>query len=353
MFYLILAIIVAVITEISFKVKSKFIRIICGILAILIPTFFFSVRYGIGTDYFNYLALYSDVYNGIDIKIEWAYKYLSKFVASFGGSIEVLFFIVSLIMILFIYLTLKDNHKIISPGVGMFVFMLLYYQYSFNIMRQMIAASIILYSIKYIKDRKFIKFMLFIFIASGFHITALIMVPIYFLYELLGKKKRKLISSITFLIALVVVLSLDKILIPILNRFESLQQYIWYLEIKSSVDPDLGFILYELPILFLGVYLYKKMERSEKNFNIYFSIYILGIIFEFSKLIGSDHISRLSINFEIVLVLLIPYFIRILNNRKELFISWLLLCYVVFQWWYSFIYLGNTETYPYQWIFNR
>ena len=101
MFYLILAIIVAVITEISFKVKSKFIRIICGILAILIPTFFFSVRYGIGTDYFNYLALYSDVYNGIDIKIEWAYKYLSKFVASFGGSIEVLFFIVSLIMILF------------------------------------------------------------------------------------------------------------------------------------------------------------------------------------------------------------------------------------------------------------
>ena len=66
----------------------------------------------------------------------------------------------------------------------------------FNGTRQFLAAAILFAGHKLILDRKFIKFCILVFIAASFHITALIMLPMYFLItEVLDLKKITLIMS--------------------------------------------------------------------------------------------------------------------------------------------------------------
>lgn len=350
-FYLFLAIVVGIFTELSFKVKNKYLRILNALIAILCPTFFFSVRYGIGTDYESYIRIFNLISTGQDTRMEWAYFLINKTVAYFGGSIEVVFFLVGIIMFLFIYLTLKDHRKVISPGLGMFIFILFYYQMSFNTIRQVVAVAVLLYSFKFIKDRYFIRFLLLIILASGFHISSLIMIPVYFIYNLIGKQQRRITRLLFYTVTLLIVIGLDKLLIPILSNVESLNYYLKYLDQESTLESGFGFIIRQLPFLAVGFYLYTYIGKYDKNFSFYYFMFIVSILFGFTRFVGADYIGRISLNFEIILVLLIPYLVRVLNNRRELFISWLLVCYIVIHWWYIYVYVGSHGTIPYQWIF--
>ncbi|MCK0470087.1 EpsG family protein [Halalkalibacter sp. APA_J-10(15)] len=323
-----------------------------ALLAIFIPSFFFAVRYGIGTDYYSYIRNYELIRSGNETRMEWGYEYLNKIVASLGGDIEIVFFIIGLLMMLFIYLTLKNYCHVISPGIGMFVFMLLYYQMSFNTVRQAVTMAIVLYSIRFIKDRKLIKFTLLIVLASGFHNSALLFLPIYFIYALIGKKNRTLSRILIYTVTAIIVLSLDRILIPILGAVPELDYYIKYLEEESTTE-GIGFLVRSLPFLFIGFYVYKYIGERDRSFILYFSIFIIGMLLNFSRFVGADFISRISLNFEVAQVLLIPYFFRCLNNRGEFLLSWALFCYLIFHWWYVFFYIGSHGTYPYEWIFNK
>lgn len=80
----------------------------------------------------------------------------------------------------------------------------IYYD-SFNIMRQCIAASIIVWGSKYLYERKMLHYMLVVLIASSFHLTALIMVPFYFISTI--KIEKKNLYLYIFLIAAMVGLS--------------------------------------------------------------------------------------------------------------------------------------------------
>lgn len=56
-----------------------------------------------------------------------------------------------------------------------------FYLFIDNPMRNLIAVAIILYAFKCLINRDFVKFLAFILLASSFHITALILIPLFFL----------------------------------------------------------------------------------------------------------------------------------------------------------------------------
>lgn len=77
---------------------------------------------------------------------------------------------------------------------NVFVSLLVYFSfslfaYSISLFRQMIAISICLCSIKFIFERKAIKFFILILMASLFHTTAFCWLPLYFLYSLRIRKE--------------------------------------------------------------------------------------------------------------------------------------------------------------------
>ncbi|KYG30595.1 EpsG family protein [Alkalihalobacillus trypoxylicola] len=352
-FYLFLAIIVAVFAELSLKVKSKIMKVLCFIIMITLPSFLFAVRYGIGTDYYSYLNSFEQVRNGNSIRLEWGYEGLNKIVAFLGGEVELVFFITGIIMFSFIFLALKNYRNILSPGIGMFMFMLLYYQMSFNTVRQVVTMSIVLYSMKFIKERQLIKFTILIIFASGFHNSALLFFPVYFIYELIGKKNRGVYKFFLYFLILAAIFSMDKILLPVLSLNPELDYYVKYLENDKTLDTGLGFLIRSLPFLIIGFYLFKFLKIRDRFLIFYSSIFIISLLFKFTAFVGADYINRLSWNFEVVLIVLIPYYIRVLNNRGETFLSWLLLCYVILHWYYIYIYIGSHGSFPYQWIFNN
>lgn len=353
--YFTVALITAVFSEISVKSSNKIIRRVCVLFVIALPSLLFAFRYGIGTDYFAYVSNFQKLQtigiHAVRFKFEWVYILINLIVGKLNGSIEMVFLITSIIMMSFIYYAARHYAKYLSVGAAIFSYMMLYYQMSFNIVRQSVAMAICLYSIKYIHDRKLFKFLLFILIASGFHISALMFFPFYFLYKILGWKNKKAIRVLFYIIVLIGAFNINSLVITIINRIPSLSYYRVYFQ-SSGRNIDVGFLIRYSPFLLTALYLYKHSWKRDKNFTLIFSLFIIGLILKLSGIVGSSYINRIALNFEITLILIIAYFVKGFNRKRELFASLILLLYVGFNWWYIYIYIGSHGTFPYRSIFS-
>ena len=65
---------------------------------------FSGIRYDVGTDYQSYTAIFNNVKSlGRYYGIEWGYYYLMELVEWFGGTQQLVFFIMAAVTIIFIY----------------------------------------------------------------------------------------------------------------------------------------------------------------------------------------------------------------------------------------------------------
>lgn len=109
----------------------------------------------------------------------------------------------------------------VLPYLGVFLFVEAgnYYE-SFNLMRQIMSVSIVILGSRYLFERKFWKYTIFILVASTFHISALIMIPFYFISGIkMGKK-----SLVVYPIAMFFLLFIQDRLMA----FTSLYFWSWY-----------------------------------------------------------------------------------------------------------------------------
>ncbi len=72
-----------------------------------------------------------------------------------------------------------------------------------NITRQFIAIGIVLFSLKYIMERKLIPFLLTVMLACGFHISAAVMIPLYFLSNVRFNRNALYLYIVFFVLAAV------------------------------------------------------------------------------------------------------------------------------------------------------
>ncbi len=153
----------------------------------------------VGTDYEFVGDAYSRVVNGTqtDSDISW-----------FG------------LPLFFLYKAILKNSS--NPAISLFLMIsfCLYYQ-MFNQSRQMLAIVIVLYSYTYLKERKFWKYFLTIFLAFMIHNSALVMLPVYFLFPIKVDKK---VLWFYILSSIALFLSFD--LIEAIIRLTSYSKYI-------------------------------------------------------------------------------------------------------------------------------
>lgn len=349
LFYLLLAIITAILTELSIYHKDIVIRKLITILSIGIPSFFYAVRYNTGTDYFSYVLNFKLMKSGHHTRMEVGYVLLNKIVAKLNGEVELLFFIVALIFFTMIRLSLIRNKDLLSPGYGMLVFMLSYYQMSFNLVRQTLAMSILLFSFEYIVKQKKLKWIICVIVAALFHLSALIFIPAFFINLVIIKDKYLAKSIIKIvLVFTLVILNIDYVM-----KISILQNYRSYLLTANSINKDLGFFVRSLPFIFIGVYLYITggINVEDNRISLAYTLYIVSVALKFTVYIGGSYINRMALNYEIILVILVPMYLNKLRSRNNKFIEKMLLCYVVLHWWFVFVYSGSQETIPYQWIY--
>lgn len=351
--YFSIAIVTTFLASVSVSKKvTKEVKKIFKVLTIIVPSFFSGIRYGIGTDYVIYKNVFNEILNQVAItkRTEIGYELLNKIVIFFTSNFQVLLFVIAVITIGCVYSTLYRKKDKISVPFGMFAFMLMFYQMTFNLSRQMLAAAIVMYATRFLEKDNKKMYLVFIIIATSIHTSAIIGLPLIFLYNFLTEEKYRKKRLCFYFIVLAAVCGYSIILTPIFNAIPSLKYYSQYIS-YSYQGIGIGILRYILLGIAPGIYLYKRM-KDDKPIMMMHAITILGFILWMNSYV-SDYIAyRISYNFLLNIVFMLGYYWKNMKNKKEILINLLLLSIIIFFWYYDFFYLGAHETVPYTTIFS-
>lgn len=259
------------------------------IVPILLLAILFGFRYDIGVDYFSYKEIYETSFSGnlrqsiTESGVEYIYALISHLLYHAGAPYYIMFFVMALIPMCFFTAAFKEQQFLIvyalfflaSTGV-LFWF--------FNIQRQGIAFFILLYSLKYIKEKKLGRFLLCVAIASGFHISSVLFVFCYiFTYFKPSTLFNPIILGIIYIAFIIFAPYLREILIDIVSVFLT-GKYSYYVNSIQTWEMSIGSGLGILSMHVIDLVLILSARSlcnyySEYRYDIYFRIFFVGTLF--------------------------------------------------------------------------
>lgn len=152
----------------------------------------------VGIDTETYNTIFDLISKGVTkgiYGIEESFIYVCRVLLGIWDNNQFLFLIFALISNGLIIFTIWDNRDNISFRWSVLSYYITFFTFSLNGMRQFLAVSIIVYATLFLKKGKYVKFIIFVLIASLFHRSAIIGVC-YLLFEIIFVKyfesKRKL-----------------------------------------------------------------------------------------------------------------------------------------------------------------
>lgn len=168
--------------------ESAFDRLLLGgIFAILFACS--ALRFGIGNDYGQYTQTAHEAYVGGYVVTEAGFNVLVRLIYGLVG-----FECYELVFAVFAFVTLciflkAMRRQSVSFGQSFFLFMTLglYFQ-TYNTVRYYLALAVALYSMRYVLERDWIKFVFVVVAASFFHKSVLLVIPVYWAASFEWKK---------------------------------------------------------------------------------------------------------------------------------------------------------------------
>ena len=287
-----------------------------GILLILLAGF----RYGIETDYWSYARIFKSSKNpGIEPFFYWIINFTKYFLAD---NYNVFVFVLAIISI---PVKLLFFSKLKHPLTAVFIYLCFFYiMCEWNTVRQGISVSFLLWSSKYVKERKLLPFFILVVLATGFHISSIMFLPVYFLCTGSISVRKVAVYSICFLVLKYFLFGFIRIqLISFSASFldstlsEFTQRLLVYLNDDSAGIITIGF-LRRIMILLAFIILNNKRIFINVYFNIYFTGFLIYVLFMGNTVLSS----RISLAFEFFMI---PLFadMNIKVTRKNMYI---LLC---------------------------
>lgn len=344
-----------------------------GNLGIIVLLVFAIIRYDVGWDYRWYYHLATRYEFGIIpffpqnimnyigrfdwevwqyYRIEFLNKVVYKVIWFFKFPPQIVIGIYSLITLYFLKKGIERNLKKKERSKNIYIVFYalpLFYLNFLSLLRQGVAISLVFYSYVYIKDRKLIKFIFMILLASLFHKTALIIIPIYFFYNI--EPNRKL-----YIFMLGVGVFFDKIFtelvieynIPLISKYR-----IYIINSIGEGGTKLSYIIFFIGlIILLLLYLDKKFYQK----NTFLIIMTLSGVFIYCSLISSGHLGpRMSIYFFIYILYLIPEIEKSLEKIgiSKYLISIFMLVILILQLYVDTKNQIRSQFVPYKTIFSE
>lgn len=272
---------------------------------------------------FKAISYNPDMVNNLDK--EFVFYYIIYILTLISSNSQILIFICALITNILIVLTLYKYSKHFTFSLFLYISLGMYFT-SFNIMRQYLALSICFWAIRYIFDKKTIKYCICILIASLIHSSAIILIPIYFICRLLQfKNKYWLFLMITIIIAIF----FDKFM-GMLQSFSNNNLYSnyadWYFNEKKGVNL-IRIIVSIMPCFFMLINKKEIIRDDDNKFLLYFSVLAAGISIISANFI---YVARINPYFSIINLLLYPQILDIVSNRdKKLFICFIIIAFYI------------------------
>lgn len=309
--------------NISYKQKKIFLIIVCSEMIC-----FAGLRAtNLGADtttYLNALEYYSSLPHGeiLKAKLVWPYDFeigyfwLTKLGAWLSLSkTSFLFLIAIFIYVPVCWFILQYSENPLLSVLTYFAFGC--FEYSFGIFRQMIALSIVLIGTRYIREKKLVKYFVTIGVAMAFHTTAIIMLPLYWIYQVKIEKKLKWIfvaEAICFISARVLVLLAIKVF----------PKYSGYISGKYDVQGGSYSMLVLLNLIFVAGYIIERKEENRDNTILRMSINATMIAL-FLQILGYSMgiFGRIVPYYSIYLLLLIPFLMNRYFKKNIIFVHFI------------------------------
>jgi transmembrane protein EpsG len=314
---------------------------------------FLALRYNFGNDYESYYSIFNyiaqDNQNAISyLHLEPGWKLINWLFRDLG------FFSMTVVLAL---INCIIYYRFIKKYVQVSYYWLAIFFYIFNpnfmlihssAMRQSAAIMIFIFSLDYLYKKELIRYILCIAVASLFHYSALLLLPV-FLLAFFNKKINIISGSIIFTIYISLYLFWE-ILSPYLTEFISsfYEKYNYYQE-RGKINSGLGILFYS--VIFILILYFEKIQSRE--IGLIFKLTIVSfLIMPLSLIILMT--GRFGMYFAPATIIVYPSILINLNKPgNKIIISTILILFTIFQF-FQFFYSDIYQNYfmNYQTIFS-
>lgn len=305
-----------------------------------------ALRYDVGMDYMHtYVPYFETVRDGFlenYSKMEILYHLLNVAVAALGGDYVWVFAIAAILFYTMVYLQIFED----APNPLLSIFLLTgmgYVFVFFNAMRQMMGCAILLYSLRYVQRRKLLPFFICVAIATGFHISCIVFVPVYWIS---GIRIRPM--WVFILTAIVTVLSV--VIAELVLYMVGMTKYAVYLQ---SVF-DTGKTAYVMLAMNLLLLIFESFfYQNNAKYRMYYNLQLIALW----TTIFSGRIVlmlRLLWVFGLPSVISLPLAMEGIENQKNRKLIASVICVLYVMYFIITVGINNSNTVlPYQTIFSR
>lgn len=331
------------------QIKSSVLALFAAMPLVLL----LAVRKDVGTDYQAYVEMFGRIQSGM--KLAWVepfYLFINRIMVSFGSAGIVGVFAIAAALSAF-PLFYRVLHSSPVPWLGMIIlFGLGLPFFMVNVVRGSIAVSLVMLVLPAVWKRQFVIWSLGVFFAAGFHFTALLVWPLYWILHLAW-------SRILLLIGLAVAIGVSSsrgLAVGILNWAPTI------IPVKYSHYPDLvlkrlgayefglGYLIYFI-LLFLLFIVWGRIREAEREVLVFRNTAALGVVLAIA-LYQFWAVNRLALYFLPALAVFLPWIVVHCVERKEK-VLWTAGLAAFFGMMYvRGLWVGAHDAIPYQWIFK-
>ena len=235
------------------------------------------------------------------------------------------------------------------------LFMALVFYFSFTYLRQMFAAAVIGLSIKYIIERKFLKYCLIIVAAFSFHNSAIIFFPMYFIAD-----RKYSESRILLLMSACFIIGITGITSNLYNLFDDISTRAAHADYAAQGDARIAYIFEAGFFLFFLIKSYRHLPNTKQSIVLYnIALAFCAVLLLF---IRSENGGRLSWYFVYGLIFSLTQLLTTKNGKRHHFdlyvisVSLFLFLRITVEWSFNmcpyktFLTPGHTAE---EWIYER
>lgn len=351
----------------SEKTRNKSLKKILIILALLIPSILAGLRdYSIGNDvllygnkWFERSYLYSSLFDFLEKAQEYSmdigYATVNWCISRFTNNPHVFYFVYEFLQLVVLYFALKPFKDKISLPYAYLIYFFYYYNNSYNLLRQIMAIILVLFSYKYVVSRKLIKFIIVILLAFSFHSSSIVGLALYPLSWTIENKQLKKIAKFGIVIGSLILVAGYEQVFDIVSSLGILSatKYSHYMTDSEVGGRFVRLTYWGILLVFMWIRR-KRCESSIENYRTLEIYMIISAIMSLITFLGSTWIIRIAYYFDIYQVLFIPYLadrmgIKFGNVKKSS--GYVILFALVFAYWLiTFVIRNGAATYPYMFM---
>lgn len=334
------------------KIQSRLLTIFLIVITALPLSLIAGLRdYSVGTDSYNYIMIFNNANQKTFIaclnqtEYEKGFMLLLKFLMIFSKEVSFVFGSLEFITLFILICSLLKIKEKINPCYFFFLYFLVFYHTSINIIRQGLAISLVLLMIVFLTENKYIKSLITLFVAISIHYSSVIAISFLIGYLLFKNKKNISLKRAFYYFVVIIELVVFYLFFDQIMNLSIFSNYSDYVGEESKIGIGIfitGF-LYFVPLLLLANRLIFSNMETELIFNS--SLQFLPIAF-----LGylAPYAARLNLYPKIIIILLISYITKNeFNKTNKRFLKYYYLSLLVFEYVKNFLVQNQTDAYPY------